>query len=69
MARRDLTESLTGRLTGLVRQYEKALTTLTPDQQQAVILRIEFGFTYPEIATALGRGSGNSVRMQGSRST
>jgi RNA polymerase sigma factor (sigma-70 family) len=53
---------------GLVERYEKALGALTPDQQQAVILRIEFGFTYPEIAQALGRNSGNSVRMQVSRS-
>ena len=53
---------------GLVQRYEKALETLTPEQQQAVILRIEFGFSYPEIARALGRSSGNAVRMQVSRS-
>jgi RNA polymerase sigma factor (sigma-70 family) len=52
---------------GLVQRYEIALRVLTPEQQEAVILRIEFGFSYPEIARALGRGSGDSVRMQVSR--
>jgi RNA polymerase sigma-70 factor (ECF subfamily) len=51
----------------LVQRYDRALATLKPEQQQAVVLRIEFGFSYPEIATALGRKSGNSVRMQVSR--
>jgi RNA polymerase sigma-70 factor (ECF subfamily) len=48
--------------------YEKALEALTEDQRQAVILRIEFGFTYEEIARALGRPSANAVRMQIARS-
>jgi RNA polymerase sigma factor (sigma-70 family) len=52
---------------GLVQRYEKALESLTPEQQQAVIMRIEFGFTFPEIARTLGRSSANSVRMQISR--
>jgi RNA polymerase sigma-70 factor (ECF subfamily) len=52
---------------GLVGRYEKALERLTPEQQQAVILRIEYGFSYPEIARALGRKTGNSVRMQVTR--
>lgn len=60
-----LAQSLGG---GMVERYERALEALTPDQQQAVILRIEYGFSYPEIAQALGRRSGNSVRMQVSRS-
>jgi hypothetical protein len=37
---------------------------LTEEQQEAVILRIEFGLSYEEIARVLGRPSGNSVRMQ-----
>jgi RNA polymerase sigma-70 factor (ECF subfamily) len=52
---------------GLVQRYEKALESLTPEQQQAVVMRIEFGFSFPEIARALGRNSANSVRMQVSR--
>jgi RNA polymerase sigma factor (sigma-70 family) len=44
--------------------YEQALQRLPEEQQQAVILRIEFGFSHQEIAQALGRPSANAVRMQ-----
>jgi RNA polymerase sigma-70 factor (ECF subfamily) len=44
-------------------RYEAALGSLIEDQQEAVIMRIEFGFTYQEIATALGRPSANAARM------
>ena len=44
--------------------YESALLKLSDEQQEAVILRIEFGMSYEEIARVLGRPSGNSVRMQ-----
>jgi RNA polymerase sigma factor (sigma-70 family) len=44
--------------------YEQALGRLSEEQQQAVILRIEFGFSHQEIADALGRPSANAVRMQ-----
>jgi RNA polymerase sigma factor (sigma-70 family) len=44
--------------------YEQALGRLSEEQQQAVILRIEFGFSHQEIAEALGRPSANAVRMQ-----
>lgn len=48
--------------------YEAALASLPEAQQEAVILRVEFGFSYPEIAAALGRPSSNAVRMIVSRS-
>lgn len=44
--------------------YEAALLKLSGEQQEAVILRIEFGLSYEAIARVLGRPSGNSVRMQ-----
>jgi len=47
--------------------YEEALATLPEEQQEAVILRIEFGYSYPEIAEALGRPSANAARMTVSR--
>jgi RNA polymerase sigma factor (sigma-70 family) len=47
--------------------YEAALLKLSEEQQQAVILRIEFGFTHQEIASTLGRPSADAVRMQVSR--
>lgn len=52
---------------GAVAAYEAALERLTEEQRQAVVLRLEFGFSYPEIAEALGRASANGVRMQISR--
>lgn len=45
-------------------RYESALASLPEAQQEVVILRVEFGFTFPEIAEALGRSSANAVRMQ-----
>jgi len=50
-----------------VEAYEAALATLPEEQQEAVVLRIEFGFTYPEIAEALCRPSANAARMMVSR--
>jgi RNA polymerase sigma-70 factor (ECF subfamily) len=47
--------------------YDAALGRLPQEQQQAVILRIEFGFTHQEIADALRRPSANAVRMQVAR--
>jgi len=49
---------------GMVGQYEAALQSLTEDQQNAVILRLEFGLPYKEIAEALGSDSPDAVRMQ-----
>ncbi len=43
--------------------YEAALAQLTEEQQEAVILRIEFGYSHQEIADALGRPSENAARM------
>lgn len=47
--------------------YEAALVTLPEEQQEAVVMRIELGFTYPEIADALGKPSANAARMAVSR--
>ncbi len=47
-----------------VSAYEAALETLPEDQQQAVILRLEFGFGHAEIARAVGAPSPNAVRMK-----
>ncbi|MDM7917191.1 MAG: RNA polymerase sigma factor [Candidatus Eisenbacteria bacterium] len=49
---------------GALEAYDRALASLSDEQRQAVILRIEFGFSHPEIAQALGRSSANAVRMQ-----
>ena len=44
-------------------RYEAALTQLTQHQQEAVVLRVELGLTYPEIADALGLPTANAARM------
>lgn len=47
----------------LLWDYERALTELTPEWREAVILRLEFGFSYDEIAAAMERPSANAARM------
>ena len=44
-------------------RYERALERLAAESQQAVLLRVEFGYTYPEIAAALGKASPDAARM------
>jgi RNA polymerase sigma factor (sigma-70 family) len=44
-------------------QYEAALERLKPAEREAVIARLEFGLTYPELATALGKPSADAARM------
>lgn len=43
--------------------YEAALAALSPVQREAVIMRVEMGFTYPEIAMEIGSPSPNAARM------
>jgi RNA polymerase sigma-70 factor (ECF subfamily) len=61
----SLVEQAIGR--ELVESYEAALATLPDEQREAVIMRIEFGYTYPEIAEALDKPSANAARMSVSR--
>ncbi|MGE5235764.1 MAG: RNA polymerase sigma factor [Acidobacteriota bacterium] len=51
----------------IVERYEAALATLAEIQQEAVILRVEFGFSYQEIADAIVSPSANAARMMVSR--
>jgi RNA polymerase sigma-70 factor, ECF subfamily len=48
-------------------RYEAALAELPEDQREAVILRLEFGFTHQEVADALGKPSSNAARMMVAR--
>jgi len=59
---------LDGALARDVREkYEAALARLPAEQQEAVIMRIEMGCTYEEIAQAVGSPSPNAARMTISR--
>ena len=51
----------------LMEKYEKALTHMSSESREAVILRVEFGFSYPEIAEAMNCTSANAARMTVSR--
>jgi RNA polymerase sigma-70 factor (ECF subfamily) len=45
-------------------RYDRALNELGEEQREAVIMRIELGYSYAEIARTLERSSANAVRMQ-----
>ena len=51
----------------MLEAYEAALSGLPEEHQEAVIMRVEFGYTYPEIAEALGSPTANAARMTVSR--
>jgi RNA polymerase sigma-70 factor (ECF subfamily) len=51
----------------VVAAYERGLAELTPEQRDAIVLRVEFGMTFPEIAEELGLPSANAARMRVSR--
>lgn len=48
-------------------RYEQALTRLPAKQKEAVILRVEFGFSHQEVADALECPSAGAARMMVSR--
>jgi RNA polymerase sigma-70 factor (ECF subfamily) len=43
--------------------YEKALAALRDEERQAIVLRVEFGLDYDEIAAELGKPSVAAARM------
>ena len=44
-------------------RFERALERLPEEPRQAVILRVEFGYSHQQIADALGKPSANAARM------
>jgi len=46
-----------------VEAYQAALQTLPPKQRQAVVMRLEMGFSHREIAETLGRATEEGVRI------
>ncbi len=49
--------------TEAVQRYETALARLNPIEREAVIARIELGYTYAQMAQALGRPSAEAARL------
>jgi RNA polymerase sigma factor (sigma-70 family) len=58
-------ESAVGR--EAIERYESALAQLGEREREAVILRLEFGYTHEEIAQAIGSPTANAARMTVSR--
>jgi RNA polymerase sigma-70 factor (ECF subfamily) len=50
-----------------VSRYEAALASLRDEDRQAIVARIEMGFSYPEVAVMLGKPSVDAARMGVSR--
>jgi len=46
-----------------IERYERALATLRQEDREAVIARIEMGYTHEEIAVLLGKPTANAARM------
>jgi len=48
-------------------RYERALARLKPEEREAIIARIEMGYTYDELAEALGKPSADAARKAAQR--
>ncbi len=48
---------------GTLKAYEVALAKLPAEHREAVVLRIELGFTHQQVAEAVGSPSANAARM------
>lgn len=57
----SVVEQVLGRDT--LARYERGLATLSEEQREAVILRLEMDYSHAEIAAALGRPSADAARM------
>ena len=47
--------------------YERALASLTPGEREAIIGRVEMGYSYEELADALGKPSADAARKAAQR--
>ena len=54
-------EAVIGRET--LERYDQGLTSLRPEERDAIVSRVEFGMSYVEIAAALGKPSADAARM------
>ncbi len=50
-----------------VESYERALQRLTPEEREAIIVRVEMGYSYEELAQALGKPSPEAARKAAER--
>lgn len=50
-----------------VEHYERALQRLKPEEREAIIARVEMGYSYDELAEILGKPSADAARMAAHR--
>ncbi len=50
-----------------VERYEEALQRLTAEEREAIIARVEMGYSYDEIAEVLGKPTGEAARKAARR--
>jgi RNA polymerase sigma-70 factor (ECF subfamily) len=50
-----------------VERYQRALQVLKPEEREAIIGRIEMGYSYDELAQVLGKPSGEAARKAAQR--
>lgn len=50
-----------------VERYESGLQRLTPEEREAIIARVELGYTYHELAEALGKPTSEAARKAARR--
>lgn len=50
-----------------LRRYEGALERLTPQERDAIVARIEMGYSYEEMAEALGKPTADAARKAAQR--
>lgn len=50
-----------------IEKYERALQRLRPEDREAIIARLELGYTYEELAVALGKPSWDAARKTAER--
>jgi RNA polymerase sigma-70 factor (ECF subfamily) len=50
-----------------VERYEQALERLRPEEREAIIARVELGYSYEELADALGKPTADAARKAAQR--
>ncbi len=50
-----------------IERYERALGRLRPEEQEALVGRIEMGYDYAELAQALGKPTADAARKAAER--
>lgn len=50
-----------------VERYERALERLKPEEREAIVARVELGYSYEDLATVLNKPSAEAARKSAER--